>query len=313
MDNTPRGRTGESAEMERPNNPDMLWIDAICQQALSANLIAKMYKLVGDERNADVWQKRFCEKKDIVNGIYWDNEDKFYYDVDVNTHSFYKVMTPASYWTLISEIASEERATYLAKRLSDPDTFGGNVPLISLARNDADYHSDGRYWRGALWMPTAYATICGLIKYGYYDQVHKASQKILRHMYDTYKQYDPHTIWECYSPEKCEPALDAKGREIVRPDFCGWSALGPISIYIEGLLGFHRVDAFERLVEWSKPDNLSGEIGIRNLRFGDIVTDIIAIGDECKVTSNAEYTLKVNGKKYFIKCGENKISIDQEE
>ena len=39
MDNTPRGRKGEKSKKERPNNPEMLWIDAICQQAFSAKCI----------------------------------------------------------------------------------------------------------------------------------------------------------------------------------------------------------------------------------------------------------------------------------
>lgn len=43
MDNTPRGRTGEHAFEERPNNPDMLWLDALCQQALSAKMIARLF------------------------------------------------------------------------------------------------------------------------------------------------------------------------------------------------------------------------------------------------------------------------------
>ncbi len=310
MDNTPRGRKGERAEKERPNNPDMLWIDAICQQALCADIIGKLYALAGDAYNTELWEKRFEEKKKIVNTLYWDNKDEFYYDIDVNTKAFYKVMTTASFWTLTAGIATEKQAEALAKKISDENTFGGCVPLLSLARNDSDYSPNGNYWRGSLWMPTAYASLYGLMRYGFYDEARDASEKILKHMYNTYKQYEPHTIWECYAPEKCEPATDAKGEEIVRPDFCGWSALGPISLYIEAILGFHTVNAFDKVVEWAKPDNVNGEIGIKNLRFGDIVTDIIANGNYCAVLSNAEYTLKVNGNEHFIRCGENKITLN---
>lgn len=100
MDNTPRGRIGEKAEKERPNNPDMLWIDAICQQALSARMIAKLFRIVGDEALESEWNEKYLEKKDTVNRLYWDARDGFYYDIDVNTHEFYKVMSIASYWTL---------------------------------------------------------------------------------------------------------------------------------------------------------------------------------------------------------------------
>ena len=38
-----------------------------------------------------------------------------------------------------------------------------------------------------------------------------------------------------------------------------------------------------------------GKIGIKNLRFGGIVTDIIADEKICMVESNEGYTLKING------------------
>lgn len=120
-------------------------------------------------------------------------------------------------------------------------------------------------------------------------------------MFKTYMDYEPHTIWECYNPEKYEPSVTAADEnEVVRKDFCGWSALGPITVYIEFVLGFYSIDAFTNTVKWAKPDSINGNIGIKNLRFGNIVTDIVASGDECFVTSNSEYALEINGKKFAI-------------
>jgi neutral trehalase len=167
MDNTPRGRTGEHAVGQRPNNPDMLWIDAICQQALSAKMISKLFTIIDDKESVDAWNKKYEEKKDIVNEFYWDKADGFYYDIDNNTHDFYKIMSIASYWTLISEIAPEERADELVKKLTDPEIFSGFTSFLSLSRKDNDYSPKGRYWRGSVWLPTAYMTLKGLVKYGY--------------------------------------------------------------------------------------------------------------------------------------------------
>jgi hypothetical protein len=307
MDNTPRGRTSEHALAERPNNPDMLWIDAICQQALSARAIADLFRLVGDEQGAAEWERRYAEKKQTVNALYWDAEDAFYFDVDCNTHAHLKVKSIASYWTLAAGIASEDRAHAMLEHLLDPGEFGGIVPFPSLSRSDGDYAANGRYWRGGVWLPTAYMTLKGLARYGYYREAHDAARKLLAHMYHTYVRYAPHTIWECYSPETLEPATTTDGKGIVRPDFCGWSALGPISVFIEFVLGFHTVSAAERLVEWEKPDDLKGRIGIRNLRFGEIVTDIVEENGVCRVKSNAAYTLKINGRAWEIRAGETEI------
>ncbi len=236
MDNTPRGRTTPNAKKERPNNPDMLWIDAICQQALSAKMISKLFGLVGDRNKAYEWNEKYNEKKNIVNKFYWDEEDKFYYDIDFNTNEFYKIKTIASYWPLIVGIPSKEQADVMLSYLFDENTFGGKVPMVSLARNDNDFCTDGKYWRGSLWLPTAYATLKGLIEYGFFKEAQELSQKVLNHMLNTYNDFEPHTIWEAYASNDATPATGARASEgLSRPNFCGWSALGPISIYISSL------------------------------------------------------------------------------
>lgn len=307
MDNTPRGKLGDREEKERPNNPNMLWLDAICQQALSAKAIAKMFALFEDHNKENEWLEIFEEKRDIINRYYWDKEDKFYYDIDLSDKHFYKVRTIASYWTLTSEIASKEQAEKMLSYLFDDTDFSGKMPFLSLSKKDADYQGKGKYWRGSVWLPTAYATLKGLANYGYFEQAHNLAKKLFLGMLKTYQDYEPHTIWECYAPEFFEPATQVDNEEIVRPDFCGWSALGPISIYVEYVLGFHTINAFEKVVEWAKPNDYKGKIGIKNLRFGGIVTDIIADEKICMVESNEGYTLKINGYNYTVNEGENKF------
>ncbi len=309
MDNTPRGRHAVGGTSERPADRNLLWLDAICEQALAARSISKMFALVGDSDSKKEWEKKYEEKKKLVNTYYWCKKDSFYYDIDINTREFIKVKTVASYWALTSGIADSEQAKELIRLLDSPADFGGEVPLISLARSDGDYDPTGKYWRGALWLPTAYAALKGIADYGYFDKAREAAGKIFLHQLKTYKEYEPHTIWECYSPEEPRPATCADGKETVRRDFCGWSALGPIAMYIEFILGFYSVDAFKCKVKWSKPDNVNGKIGIKNLRFGDTVTDIVANDGICRVNSNLPYTLEINGAPYKIKAGENEFSI----
>ena len=310
MDNTPRGRQGGKAEKNRPNNPDMLWIDAICQQALSAKCISELFGLIGDNEKAVIWKNRYLEKKKIVNTFYWDQDSNFYYDIDCKTHEFYKIPTIASFWTLTSEVADAKRAKKMVGFIFDPEYFGGVVPLVSLARKDADFDLTGRYWRGSLWLPTAYAALKGLAKYGFYKEAREVAIKILKWMSKTYQEYEPQTIWEAYSPTECKPASKfVDGENTVRPDFCGWSALGPISIYIEFVLGFYEVNAFENVVKWAKPEEETGEIGIKNLRFSEIVTDIMANGNKLKVVSNGKYKLIVNKTEFDIFAGENAIEL----
>lgn len=138
---------------------------------------------------------------------------------------------------------------------------------------------------------------------------HRTAVPLLTHMCRTYAEFEPHTIWECYNPEKPEAGTDADGDKLVRRDFCGWSALGPISIYLENVLGFHTVDALQKRVEWERPTDLQGQIGVRGLRFGEIVTDIVADGARCRVRSNGAYTLVISGRSFNVQKGENEFSL----
>lgn len=101
---------------------------------------------------------------------------------------------------------------------------------------------------------------------------------------------------------EAKPSTNEHGK-IARKDFCGWSALGPISLFIENVLGFNTIDAQKKEIHWRK--HQPGLHGIRNLRFGDIIATILAKGKSCTVESTAPYTLIVNGKKFEIKKGTN--------
>ena len=152
-------------------------------------------------------------------------------------------------------------------------------------------------------------TLRGLENYGYHKEAHKLGHKLFLHMLKTYREYEPHTIWECYCPTAPKAGKQTDGKSDVRRNFCGWSALGPITVYLESVLGFHTIDAFRRVVEWAKPHDLDGKIGVENLRFGNVITNVTAEENVCTVTSNENYTLIVNGIAYEVKAGANTFLI----
>lgn len=301
MDNTPRGR-GRKGEL--------LWMDAVSQQALSALYINRLAKELGDKKIAKEFATLYKENKTLLNKYYWDEKDGFYYDLSEKDTSFVKVRTPTVYWSMLAEIPDKKQAERLVKYAADPNEFGGKYPWPSVARSDKDYnHEIGDYWRGVVWLPLAYMATKALETYGYYDLAYDNSYKLLSQMSETYRTFEPATVWECYSPSAPRPSERQykDRRELVRHDFCGWSALGPISLFIENVLGFYNIDATKNLVEWHKKG--LGEQGLRNLRFGHVITDIVANGQQVYVKSNKPYMLKINDKKYRIKEGEQIITI----
>ena len=84
MDNTPRGRTGSDdlgPDGKCPDNPDLLWVDALAQQGLSALYLSRIAQLLGRTDESKEWMAKYEEIKIKINTLYLDEADGFYYDI----------------------------------------------------------------------------------------------------------------------------------------------------------------------------------------------------------------------------------------
>jgi glycogen debranching enzyme len=302
MDNTPRGQGKYSS---------ILWVDLLAQQALSAQRISKIASILQNQKVADNYQSKYLKLKELTNKLYWDENDGIYYDILKKTpHTPVKVKTPAAYWAMLADIPSKNQAQKMASLVEDPNIFGGAHPLPSVSFDDPEFIPHGRYWRGSIWLPTTYMATKALERYGFYEIADSAAYRLLVSMSNTYKNYSPHTIWECYSPTEDKPGTYKKQMDISRPDFCGWSALGPISMFIENILGFHVINGVENRIKWRLYQK--ERHGIKQLKFGSIITDIIYDGSKVDVISNAPYSLEINGKDFEIHEGSQILSVSSE-
>lgn len=310
MDNTPRGGGGGGPNPDDPRDgySDILWLDAIAQQALVAECIANIADLFEDTTEAGRWREKHRALGDLLNHHYWDEEDGFYYDIHASApHDFYKVKTPAAYWPMLAGLCSREQAERLASHLRDPEVFGGEVPWPSIARNDPEFDPRGGYWRGGVWLPTAYMGIKALERYGFHDLADSTAEKLVRHMFKTWRDYEPDTIWEAYSPTEPKPSTHKKPDCLVRPDFCGWSALGPISLGIENLLGID-CNAPTQTVTWRIHHPCRH--GIRNLRFGNVRASLVFDGhDTVDVSTDHAFTLVVGDQQFRLQPGQTRLSL----
>ncbi len=308
MDNTPRGRAGAKDAGSPggcPENPKLLWIDALAQQTLAALSISRIADLLGDTAGAAEWRSKYEEQKRKIESLYWDEQDGFYYDILSSDRSKCKVPTIASYWPLLAETPSPARRARLIEKLRSPEWFGGAVPTPSLARKDADFWPSGGYWRGGVWMPTTYMTLKGLDGAGETALARDIARRIVFDMYDTWKKFEPHSIWESYSPTEPKPSTYAKKAGYARDSFCGWSALGPISIFIEDVIGIKEANAFANTLTCDFELSPKGRVGVENYRFGKVKCNVIATATEISVDSNLPFTLKADGRDFKVKAGVN--------
>lgn len=305
MDNTPRGRDAGGYD-------SILWVDAICQQALSARCIARMAHQLGLKAEARLWQQRYDTLRSTINRLYWDEQDGFYYDISRNSHRPCRIKSVGSFWALLAGIPSPSQAKRMIKYLESEKFFGGRYPWNSIARDDPDFNAaTGDYWRGGVWIPMAYMGTKALEEYGFYALADTLARRTLMQQLRTYQQYSPHTIWETYSPSADLPSTEWGHR--VRPDFCGWSALGPISLFIENVLGFREVNALTHTIRWDL-NKQQGLQGIRKLRFADTICTLIYSPDSDSIftDTNRPFTLIVNGHKYHVKKGGRNVKLQHD-
>ena len=292
MDNTPRGRDDWNG---------LLWFDAVAQQGLAARSIAGLAAVIGNEPLREKFQREFEQKTELLQR-YWDPETGAFQDR--RDGAFCRVLTPAIFWPMAANMTTAEQARQIVAHLANPEELGGACPCPTVSRNDPAFTPDGSYWRGAVWVPLAYVASVALRNYDCDDEARRLTEKLLNHMVNTWRGYTPHSIWECYKPDLPEPALNSKGR-ICRADFCGWSALGPISMLIENLVGIREVSAQENFIRWRSTS--PRRHGIRNLRFGGNTVSLLRDAAGIHVTAARPFTLEYNGTRHACPAGETNL------
>lgn len=301
MDNSPRGEDDQRS---------IYFVDLSAQQGLSALYIAKLAEAIGEKTIADEYYAKFEELKKFVNERFWSETDRMYFDRKVDESGFSKVLTPASMWPLLAEMCSPEQTAALADALADPQRLGGERVIPSVSRDDSRYFDPaGCYWRGGIWMPKVYMTVKGLEKYGCWELADEIAEKIIRQQYNTWRNFEPHTIWECYSPTEDKPSTNKKGC-YVRQEFCGWSALGPISLFIENILGIREVNALANRIVWTPRKTQRN--GVKRLKMGGAEFSLIAYPErnEAEVTAAHAFTLRINGRDLSLPAGKSIVKLD---
>ncbi|MFZ4398037.1 MAG: MGH1-like glycoside hydrolase domain-containing protein, partial [Kiritimatiellia bacterium] len=210
----------------------------------------------------------------------------------------FKKKTSCGFWPMIAGVASQAQVKRLVAHLKDEKKFWRPFVFPTLSADEPEYKPDGDYWLGAVWAPTNYAIIKGLELYGEEDFATEAALRYVRAMFEVYKRTG--TVWENYAPESMSQGTPAK------PDFVGWSGIGPITLLIENVLGF-RPDGVRKQLAWRLARH--DRHGIERFRFGTVQTDLLydGKGSVC-VRTNEPFTLALNGVEYKLAKGEHRLA-----
>jgi hypothetical protein len=254
------------------------------QMAHDAETLGKIAETIGEEEEAKCWQLRYQEIATVLNGNLWD-ESMGFYSTSLPGGGFNRNKVVTGFWPLWAGAVPKDRVESLARHLKDPASFWRHHPIPSLAADSLHFVPEGQYWLGSAWAPTNYAAIKGFDRSGRHDLAVETTVRHLQRMWEVYR--DTGFIWENYSSEA------SKNGSWSMHDYC-WSALGPIALLIEVLLGI-QVDALHNRVIWTPP--AEQEAGIADLPVGQATISLLQKqvgGKWCiEVKTDRAFTLEV--------------------
>jgi glycogen debranching enzyme len=283
---------GSWASMDNsPRIPGMLCsIDTTAEVVLFARNLATIAHLIGRDDDAARYSQEADALSKRINEVLWDPATKFYYDQN-RQRGRHNVKTIAAYWTLLAGIADPEKAAGLVAHLQNPAEFKRVHLVPTVPADQAGYHPKGDYWRGGVWTPTTMMVVRGLERCGYKELARTIALNHVDNVLQVFQETG--TVWEFYQPDAVAVGAHANGHRAV-PNFTGWTANAPITLFIEYKLGL-RVDAPASSVTWTIAS--PKRVGIERLWFGGITASLVcedpdAAGQRLvRVTADKPFTL----------------------
>jgi hypothetical protein len=254
------------------------------QMAHDAEVLAQIARLLGREEEARAWEQEHRLTGEALNQWLWDEQVGIYAtSLPGGGYSPHKVVT--AFWPLWAGVVPPERVAALLAHLQDPHSFWRHHPLPSLAADSPCFQPAGEYWQGSTWAPTSYAAIKGLQRVGRGDLASALTALHLQRMFEVWSQTGK--LWENYSSERSTPGNNAA------PDYC-WSALGPIALLFEVLLGLEP-DATRRTLRWLPAED--ERVGVKRFPLGPATISLLQQprpdGRRIEVMTDAPFSLEL--------------------
>ena len=151
---------------------------------LNAYLYAEklfLAQLAGLVNNTDaaIYTKEAEELKLQIQKQFYDVDDGWFYDTDLEGTKFIKGEGSEGWTALWANAASQEQAEAVKNKMMDPNKFFTKVPFQTMSADHEKFDPLNGYWRGPNWIDQSYFGVKGLRNYGFNDEANKATIQIL--------------------------------------------------------------------------------------------------------------------------------------
>jgi putative isomerase len=147
-------------------------VDLACYLVRELQAMALISGELGKPSERAGYEQHARQLSELINKIFWDEKDGFYYDRSEKTGKAIRVKSVAGFIPLWAGVASPERAKRLVnEHLLNQKEFWLKYPVATYAQAEPDYYQGSKAgecnWRGSTWIPTNYIIFHGLLRYGY--------------------------------------------------------------------------------------------------------------------------------------------------
>ena len=187
------------AESGMDNSPRFDRVERMTAADLSAYMAAEYGALeriagalgkMGDRERWCAMRSRIGER---INELLWDDEDRFYYDLN-ERDEFIPVMTPAGLIPMLAKVPNRDQAESLRLHIVDEHKLWSPFPIASVAQDEESYSDD--MYRGPAWPNLNLLVYHGLVAYGFYEEAARLAHRTLDEIAVWYRRTG--CLYECY-------------------------------------------------------------------------------------------------------------------
>jgi hypothetical protein len=177
-------------------------VDLACYLLRELQAMAIISGKLGKAEEQSEYQEHAKQLAKLINDVFWDEKDGFYYDRNEKTGKQIHVKSVTGFFPLWAGVATPEQARRLVREhLLNESEFWLPYPVATYARTEPDFYEGTTKgecnWRGNTWIPANYMIFHGLMKYGFDKEARELADKTYEMALDknpvTREYYDSET------------------------------------------------------------------------------------------------------------------------
>lgn len=141
--------------------------------------LSVLAKALQKTKDGNRLEKEANELKTKIQNQFYDTEDGWFYDTNLEGNTFIKGEGSEGWTALWANAASQEQAETVKNNMMNPDKFYTKVPFQTMSADHEKFNPLKGYWRGPNWLDQAYFGVKGLRNYGFNKEADKATIQII--------------------------------------------------------------------------------------------------------------------------------------